>query len=577
MADEQTNMQNPAYYLIKNAKIGSIVPVVEALPYALEPVEYFSRLTGNGNKKNCILFESADIVPKYGEKSLGSADPCLKIIGKNENFEIIALNDLGARFVDFLKNDFDFCDEVEYKKDRIKGKLESKKKFASEEERLKQTNHADIIRKIAFKFKPALKTFTLSPYAGLFGCISYDFIGQFEELPKNKRDITKDPDYALYFLDNLFLIDHKENKTFFVANALIMGGKHNAYEECLFKIKDYKNAINNEKSINNKNAINKKAPLKKNFSAKVKIKSDTTKKEFIRLVKKLKEHITAGDVYQAVLSRTISADFNKEPFDVYKKLRELNPSPYMFYVNMNNGDGVLLGASPEMCIKVEGGESKKVVNCEAIPSLRSKLFFAQAFCESKKVVEIRPIAGTKPRGLIGNKLDIDLDSRYETELKTDKKEISEHIMLVDLARNDIAKISKPGTRYVDEPFVVEKYSHVQHLVSNIRGILKDDLDALHAYLATMNMGTLTGAPKIEAMGLLRIHEKTKRGFYGGAVCYITPGGELDSAIAIRSIRIKGSKAYIRAGAGIVHDSDPESEFMETERKAYACLKAIELA
>jgi len=148
-------------------------------------------------------------------------------------------------------------------------------------------------------------------------------------------------------------------------------------------------------------------------------------------------------------------------------------------------------------------------------------------------------------------------------------------MLVDLARNDVAKISIAGTRYVDKPFVVEKYSHVQHLVSNVKGILKRDLDALHAYTATMNMGTLTGAPKVEAMKLLRKYEKTKRGFYGGAVGYITPYGDLDSTIIIRSIRIKNNKAYVRSGAGIVYDSDPESEFIETENKAKACLKALE--
>ena len=264
------------------------------------------------------------------------------------------------------------------------------------------------------------------------------------------------------------------------------------------------------------------------------------------MVRKIKEHIKAGDVYQAVISRTITANISKEPLDIYKKLRKLNPSPYMFYIN--DADGILLGSSPEMSLRVEG--------------------------DGKKIVEIRPIAGTKPRGFIGNKIDVDLDSRYETELKIDEKEVSEHTMLVDLARNDVAKISVAGTRYVDEPFVVEKYSHVQHLVSNVRGVLKPDLDALHAYTATMNMGTLTGAPKVEAMKLLRKYEKTKRGFYGGAVGYITPNGDLDSTIIIRSIRIKNNKAYVRAGAGIVYDSDPESEFIETENKAKACLAAI---
>ena len=191
-------------------------------------------------------------------------------------------------------------------------------------------------------------------------------------------------------------------------------------------------------------------------------------------------------------------------------------------------------------------------------------------------MEIRPIAGTKPRGLVDGKIDPDLDSRYEIELKIDPKEVSEHTMLVDLARNDIARISKPGTRFVDTSFVVEKYSHVQHLVSNVKGVLREDLDALHAYLATMNMGTLTGAPKVEAMKLARLYENTKRGFYGGAVGYVTPSGELDTAIIIRSVRIKDNRASIRVGAGIVHDSDPESEFLETERKAQACLKALEM-
>ena len=529
---------NNIHSIIKNSEIGSIVPVVETLPYALHPVEYFEKLSEHGNKKNSILFESAHIVPKYGEKSLGSAEPCLKVVGQGKNFEITALNRLGIRFIDFLKGDFDFCDEVEYRKGRITGKLKPKRKFMSEDERLKSKNHMDIIRKIAFKFKPLSKPFI--PYAGLFGCISYDFIDQFEDLPKNKQDITKDPDYILYFLDNLFLIDHKENKTFIVANALIMDGKQNAYDECLSKIENYKSIINKETT--------KDISRRKNYSA-PKVKSDISKKEFINLVKKIKKHIVAGDIYQAVLSRTMSLRFAKKPIEVYKELKKLNPSPYMYYIN--DGNGIFLGASPEMSLRVQG--------------------------DRQKIAEIRPIAGTKPRGIASGKIDMDLDSRYETELKTDKKEISEHIMLVDLARNDIAKISKPGTRYVDEPFIVEKYSHVQHLVSNVRGILKDDLDALYAYLATMNMGTLTGAPKVEAMKLIRIYEKTKRGFYGGSVGYITPSGDLDSAIAIRSIRIKKNIAYIRAGAGIVYDSYPESEFLETERKAFACIKAIELA
>ncbi len=560
------NTMNQRNCLYKNLEVGSVVPIVETLPFAVNPVEYFAKLSDHGRQKNSLLFESASIVPKYGERSLGTSDPCLKIIGKGESFEIAALNKTGVKFIEFLKNDFDFCDEIECSKDLIKGKLRPKRGIVSEDERLKLKNHADILRAIAFKFKPASKPFI--PYCGLFGAVSYDFIDQFEDLPKNKSDLLDDPDYVFYFVDNLFMVDHKGQKTHFVANALVTEDFEETYSECVSKVKNYKNLVdkkdnsfetnggnnitigNNTENKNNKNIKNvNNGPNKKDIKSNIKVESDVTKEEFIETVNKIKKHIIAGDVYQCVISRTISTGFNGNAFDIYKKLRDFNPSPYMFYIN--NSDGIVLGASPEMNLRVEG--------------------------DKEKIVEIRPIAGTKPRGIMNNKIDSDLDSRYEIELKTDAKEIAEHTMLVDLARNDIARISKPGTRYVDEPYTIEKYSHVQHLVSNVRGVLKDDLDALHAYLATMNMGTLTGAPKVEAMKLIRIYEKTKRGFYGGAVGYLTPSGDMDSAILIRSIRIKDNKAYVRVGAGIVYDSNPESEFIETERKAQACLNAIKSA
>jgi anthranilate synthase component 1 len=189
-------------------------------------------------------------------------------------------------------------------------------------------------------------------------------------------------------------------------------------------------------------------------------------------------------------------------------------------------------------------------------------------------VEIRPIAGTKPRGRVGGKIDQDTDFRYEAELKLDRKELAEHIMLVDLARNDIARVAEPGSRVVTELLIAEKYESVMHLVSNVKGKLAKDLDALNAYLATMNMGTLTGAPKIEAMKIIRQLEKTKRGYYGGAVMYLTVDGQFDSCITIRSLQIKDHTAYIRVGAGIVHDSVPKTEFEETDHKAGSCMRAI---
>ncbi|MFC1690774.1 anthranilate synthase component 1 [Nanoarchaeota archaeon] len=533
---------------LKKAKLGDLVPIYKSVRAPKDAVEYFARISDYGRQQNSILLESADIVPKYGRFSLGSADPCLRITGNQDEFEILALNDTGKRFLKFIRDDFGFVRNKKITPSKISGKLRAsaKSKQSDEQERLKQRTHADILRTIAFKFNPISKPFMA--YGGLFGAISYDFIDQFEKLPKNRDDITKDPDYEMYFLDNLFIIDHKKGKMNIIANALITTDdeqkKKEILKECQKKISNYTKSV--------KKSLPKKGKFEK---AEIKTSTDTSKEEYEAIVEKMKEHIVLGDIFQVVPSRTIISTYNNEPLDIYTTLRALNPSPYMFYMNIKSG--ILLGASPEMALRVEGSGIKR---------------------DSEKTVEIRPIAGTKPRGFnTKGEIDPDADSRYETELKIDTKELAEHTMLVDLARNDIAKVSKPGTRVVNEPFVVEKYSHVQHLVSNVSGKLSDDLDALHAYLATMNMGTLTGAPKIEAMKLIRKSEKNKRGFYGGSVGYLTPSGDMDTTIVIRSMQIKGKKAYVRAGAGIVYDSVAPNEFMETEKKTRSCLVAIENA
>ena len=518
--------------LYEQTKKLSIIPVYKPINSAIEPIEFFSKLSDYGRSQNSIFLESA-ATGRYGEQSFGSANPCLKLIGKGNDFEITGLNMLGFRFIELMEGDFDFCDEAEYNKGRIKGSLAPERKAVSEHERLKLKTHIDIIRKIAFKFNPTVKP--VVPYAGLFGAISYDFVDQFEELPKNKKDLTKDADYELNFYDNLFLVDHKKRNGLFIANAITGGDCREEYERCNRLIEGY------EKTLQKASPKPRIFPHKKQKS-----KSDTTKEEFGEGVKKIKEHILKGDIFQAVFSRTIVSECSAEPLDIYSQLRKLNPSPYMFY--LNNKNGILLGSSPEMYLRVMEGK-----------------------------LTLRPIAGTKPRGITNGSLDKELDSRYETQLKIDRKELAEHAMLVDLARNDIARVSKPGTRVVDEPLIVEKYSHVQHLVSNVSGILKEGLDPLHAYLACMNMGTLTGAPKVEAMKLIRKYEKTKRGLYGGAVVYLTPSRDIDSAIIIRSMQIKKGRVFVRAGAGIVHDSVPEREYDETEAKAAACLKAVVMA
>ena len=520
---------------IEESAIGTIIPFTKELDYAINPVEYFAKLSDYGRKENCILLESAEILTKYGEKSIGTADPCIIVRGKGDLFEIDALNSLGKRILNHIKENFSFCSSIEIREDSIRGQIKRKKKETSEHERLKEITLMDVLRTLVFAFK--LESKPVPVCCGLFGMISYDFIDQFENLPSYKEKLYNDYDYEMIFADNMFYIDHQKNKTFFIANAFKLD------DECAAEAERVMNILNKYE-----NALDLAIPKKRQFGTiQGTIQSDTTKEEYIKNVEKLKDHILQGDIFQVVLSRTIIADINSEEFDIYSALKKKNPSPYMFYFKTSGS--TLTGASPERCIAVSNSGSRKII-------------------------EIRPIAGTKPRGFANGKIDNDLDSRYEAELKTDLKELAEHTMLIDLARNDVAKISIPGTREVTEPFSIEKYSHVQHLVSTVKGILKPDLDMFSAYLATMNMGTLTGAPKIEAMKLIRRYEKTKRGFYGGAVGYFTPDGEMDSAIIIRTMKIAGKKAYIRTGAGIVHDSIAIKEFLESEKKAKACVDTI---
>jgi len=521
--------------IVRQSKIGTVVPVYKSRKIEISPLDYFAKLSDYGRKKNSILLESAEVIPKYGEQSVGTSDPCLKLMGRAESFSIKALNETGVRFLQHVKGRLNFCDELNVSDQEIKGILRPQRKVVSEAERLNLKTHMDIIRTVGFAFSPTLKP--VNHYGGLFGIFSYDFIDQFEDLPPNRGDLTNDPDYEIFFADNVFVYDHSAKSLNFIANALITDENSDAtFKKCLEKIAEFEGVLD--------------APLplaRKYIPKKGKISSDTSKESFIETVEKLKEHIGRGDIFQAVLSRNTIMDYNSEPLDIYRELRESNPSPYMFFIN--NETGLLIGASPERCIGVKEENGRRIV-------------------------EIRPIAGTKPRGIINGVVNTDLDGRYESELKLDPKELAEHTMLIDLARNDVARVSEPGTRHVVDPYTVEKYSHVQHLVSKVTGVLKREYDPLHAYLASMNMGTLTGAPKLEAMKLLRRYEENRRGFYGGAVFYMTPSKDFDSAIIIRSMRIRGDKAYIRAGAGVVQDSVPEKEYDETERKAAACIKAV---
>jgi len=529
--------------LIIDAKPGQIVPIVKEVDID-EPVDFFAKLSDYGRAKNCALFEASDYLAENA-LSFGTAKPALYLTGTGTEFTIRALSNTGRRIIQYLTSDkkrFDFCERVQFSQENITGQIKRDERIVDEQSRLQSTNQMDVLRAVAFAFSLAGKPFRVT--CGLLGAISYDFIDQFEKLPPNKQDLLGNPDYELYFADNIFLCDHQRDKGYVIVNCLITDGDREAQvaetQECF----DY--YFNIAKSSLRRSVGRAHHSLNGVQSTPYIASTDTSQDEYEQMVSRAKQHIIDGDIFQVVLSRTIIEPCSDEPLDVYKRLRALNPSPYMFYLNTPNT--ILIGSSPELNLRVSGTE--------------------------KRNVEIRPIAGTKPRGRVGDTIDADTDFRYEAELKLDRKELAEHMMLVDLARNDIARVAEPGSRVVTELLIVEKYASVQHLVSNVRGTLAAGLDALNAYLATMNMGTLTGAPKIEAMKLIRLFEKTKRGYYGGAVMYLTVDGQFDSCITIRSMQVRDNMAYIRVGAGIVHDSVPKTEFEETEHKANSCLRAI---
>jgi anthranilate synthase component 1 len=349
------------------------------------------------------------------------------------------------------------------------------------------------------------------------------------------------PDYLFLLADQMIVIDHLKQHAEAIVNVFGGSQADANYYSALHAVSHIAEVA--QRSNRDGDAEFHFPNLPTNALAHVSV--DAADAAFAATVSAMKEHIVAGDVFQIVPSRTFSIPC-PDPLTAYASLRLLNPSPYLFYGNFS--DFVLFGASPESAVKVDG---------------------------KRRSVEISPIAGTRARGFKSDgSLDADLDSRIEAELRLDEKENAEHMMLVDLARNDIARVAKPGTRHVADLARIDRYSHVMHLVSRVQGTLRDDLDALHAYQASMNMGTLTGAPKIKAMQLIRQFERNRRGHYGGAVGYLRGDGSLDTAIIIRSALVQAGMAHVRAGAGVVHDSVPQLEADETRRKAEAVMRAI---
>lgn len=385
--------------------------------------------------------------------------------------------------------------------------------------------------------REAVKVPGLPPFCGgAVGYMAYDMVNFFEELPQPSDDELNLPDCMFLFTDTMLAFDHVQHKMKIIANAYVDEDVDAAYDDAVRKIENVMGALTKPLPAEAQTLI----PTHSDMAGE-ELASNFTPDEFGNIVRTAKEYIAAGDAIQIVLSQRLRRKTTARPFDIYRTLRMLNPSPYMFYLDF--GEFQLIGSSPEVLVKAYGDRAIS-----------------------------RPIAGTRPRGKTEEE-----DQALITELLADPKERAEHVMLVDLARNDLGRVCQYGTVRVPELMVIEKYSHVSHIVSEVEGRLNPGEDAFSLLRASFPAGTVSGAPKIRAMEIIAELEKTRRGPYAGAVGYFDFAGNMDTCITIRTIVMKGDTAYLQGGAGIVADSDPMSEYQETMNKMKALERAIAIA
>jgi anthranilate synthase component 1 len=418
-----------------------------------------------------------------------------------------------------------FDPELEFK---AKGKRVSID-FRGDKEEKTCDNPINEVKRLVSRFKES-EVEGLPPFsAGLLGYFSYDSVRYFEKIPDTKPDRLELPDIYLVLPKILIAFDHIKQKLVLISYAYSETDKSEARK----LIDEYETRL-----------LNAKPPSRivESQNSKINLISNFKKENFIYAVEKAKEYIVSGDIFQVVLSQRLRVQTPLSPFDIYRKLRMINPSPYMFYIDFT--EFALVGSSPEVMVK-------RTRDCY------------------KDEVIVRPIAGTRPRGK-----NWEEDLAIEQDLLSDKKELAEHTMLLDLARNDVGRISEFGSIRVEAPYHIERYSHVMHIVSDVLGKPDGKFDAVDIIGATFPAGTVTGSPKVRAMEIIEELEPEKRGVYAGAVGYIDFSGNTDTCIAIRTIVHKGDTAYIQAGAGIVYDSVPEKEYQETINKAKALLRAI---
>lgn len=468
---------------------GNVLPLFKKIPADLDtPVSAYIKLTRG--KKDSFLLESIEGGEKLARYSFLGFDPFLIIEGSQYSVTI--------------------------RKEKQSRKLDVR---------------PDQFIKELFKFYKPVKIESLPRFTGGgVGFFAYDTMRWMENIPDNNPAHIQLPEMRFGLFKNIVVFDHLKQEIIVIANIL-----HDKQDSGL-KGK-YKQAVEDIDKIVKK--LNSHIhPNRKIRKSKPKIKLSYTKEEFCSMVRKAKKYIKEGDIFQVVLSQRWQVDSSKDSLSVYRRLRRINPSPYMYLLNY--GEDAIIGASPEMLVRVENN-----------------------------IIETRPIAGTRPRGK--NEQE---DIVRIKDLLSDEKELAEHTMLVDLGRNDLGRVSEPGTVVMKDKMIIEKYSHVIHIVSSVVGKLKKKISPIDGHFSCFPAGTVTGAPKIRAMEIIDELEKERRGVYAGTIAYLDYWGNLDSCIAIRTIVKRKNRYYVQAGAGIVADSKPANEFKETESKAKALIEAI---
>lgn len=500
------------------------------LPLSLNPFQVYGVLADKGQVKHTALLETAEAGTHEHQRSVVMVSAALQIKALDNVVTLTALNPNGQELLksikslEFLSQNFALNDKGQ----ELELILDKNQSASNEAQRLSEATTVTVLQYL----RDLLEANTAENETSmLIGAFSYEVVEQYEKLPSIRKS---QEDYCFYVADQL-VIQHRESQS---AKVVVKGFGNNAENTVRLgvELENIYEVLVSQQS----NELLSFDEQQENSSIALNISDN----EYYEFVDRAKERIVKGDIFQVVLARTFNVSCSNA-YKAYGKLRLTNPSPYMYFLNF--GDKELFGASPESALKVN----------------------------KKREVYLYPIAGTRKRAIdeLTGEINHDHDSRVEFELIEDKKESAEHMMLVDLARNDLAKVVVPGSREVIQLKRIVKYSHVQHMVSEIKGVLRPEIDSLVAYRACANMGTLTGAPKIKAMEIIREQESEGRGYYGGAVCVLNANDEFDSAIIIRSAVVSDGVAKISAGAGIVHDSEPNLEALETVNKAKAVIDA----